>query len=333
MKKKFFSLGAKEVVFIVAPLVIVAIVICVAWGRMLTIAINVGLADQSRMVGEKVAYEARITSESPVAALESLADAIKSNPNKANVTVLLKSIAAHYPQCIEFYYSTATPHKKGGWLITNNDWNVPDDFEHAERPWFTGAAAANGKLFYGEPFISQPSGKLCISYSIAVYSAQNEFLGVAACDLLLTNLEEAVANIKFSENSRINIVDSNGRYLTHKDPSYVLAKNYFDETNLDKKSYNAKTYLDGTQKAFVKDDCFFSVKQIENSSWFAIVEGPVSDFSSRLAAPFYMMILVTVLLILGIVVFNGNLINSTRLKEAKLSEQLISETQNLFVAA
>ena len=333
MKKKFFSLGAKEIVFIVAPLVIVAVVICVAWGRMLSLAINVGLADQSRMVGERVAYEARIASESPAVALESLADSIKANPNKANVSSLLKSFAAHYPQCIEFYYSTATPHKKGGWLITNNDWDVPDDFEHAERPWFTGAAAAKGKLFYGEPFISQPSGNLCISYSIAIYDAKNEFLGVAACDLLLKNLEEAVANIKFSENSKINVIDAQGRYLTHKDPSYVLAKNYFDETHLDKKAYNAKTYLDGTQKAFVKNDYFFSVKQIENSSWFAIVEGPVSDFSSQLAGAFYGMIAITVFLILGIVVFNGNIINSTRVKEAKLSEQLISETHNLFVAA
>lgn len=333
MKNKFFSIGAKEIAFILAPIVIVAIVICMAWARMLNLAINVGLADQARLVSEKVSYEARMSAEPPANVLESLAQAIKANPTRNNVSALLKAVAPYYPQCIEFYYATAIPHKNGGWLITNDDWEAPADFEYAERSWYTGAVATKGKIFCSEPYISKSNGTLCVTYSIALYNARNEFLGITACDLLLTKLEEAVEGIKFSANSKIHVLDGDGRYLTHKDTSYVLEKNYFDETHLDKKKYNAKTYLDGIQKAFVKNGHFFSVRKIENSSWFVVVEGPISDFSGQLAKPFYMMIVITVLLILGIVIFYGKIITSTRVKEAELSEKLISETQNLFVAA
>ncbi|MBO4385762.1 MAG: hypothetical protein J5817_01970 [Treponema sp.] len=333
MKKKPFPIGYKEIVFILAPIVVVAIVICMAWARMLNLAINVGLANQSRLVGEKVSYEARMDSEPPAAALESLAQSIKANPTKKNISDLLKAFANYYPQCIEFYYSTATPHKNGGWLITNDDWEAPADFEYAERLWYTGAVAAKGKIYYTEPYISKSNGKLCITYSIAIYDARNEFIGITACDLLLDKLEEAVANINFSKNTSIHVLDADGRYLTHKDPSYVLEKNYFEETHLDKKVYNAQSYLDGIQKAFVKNGYFFSVKQIENSSWFAVVEGPISDFSGQLAKPFFIMIAITALLIIGIVIFYGKIITSTRVKEAELSEKLLSETQNLFVSA
>ncbi|MBO7613638.1 MAG: hypothetical protein J6S81_07490, partial [Treponema sp.] len=89
MKNKFFAIGAKEILFILAPIVIVAIVICMAWARMLNLAINVGLADQARLVSEKVSYEARIASEPPAVALESLAQAIKANPTKKNISDLL----------------------------------------------------------------------------------------------------------------------------------------------------------------------------------------------------------------------------------------------------
>ena len=58
-----------------------------------------------------------------------------------------------------------------------------------------------------------------------------------------------------------------------------MNENYFD--NIPFASYTKASYLDGTAKAFVEKDKFFGVRQIQNTDWFIITQGPITDFSGE----------------------------------------------------
>ena len=75
------------------------------------------------------------------------------------------------------------------------------------------------------------------------------------------------------------IVTISYNVLANSNPSAIMNENYFDSAPFI--SYTKASYLDGTAKAFIEKDKFFGVRQIQNTDWFIITQGPITDFSGE----------------------------------------------------
>ena len=335
MKKKLIQITPKQFVLSALPLFVIGSYVFWSFNAIVGQLLQKVISGQTEALVEKVEYEVRASFEPPANALNTLVSAIEKSENRSQSSIyaLVKSTGEMYPQAAAFYFSTAESVAGNGYLAMSDDWQAPRGWSQLDRPWYTGAVKAAGQMYASDMYQNARFGAVCISFSRAVYDERRNLIGVAGFDIPLDELSKATDSLRISNNGYINVLDAKGVFLTNKDTSFIMTKNYFDLTSLDTRKYPASVYLDGKAKCFTQGKSFFAVRKIGESPWFAVVEGPVSDFTGR--ARFYMtaIIIISLILIWGGVVFNVLVMNNLRKKERGLGEKMFAETQNLVVAA
>ena len=333
MKKKFLSLSFKQILQIVLPLAIIAIYTCTSFTYLVNVIIKRNTVKVAEELTKQIEYEVRLQFEPPVFAVNTLGFALSKSQEYDDVLNLLQATAMQYPQCEIFYFGTMNKIADGGSLILSTDEELPDDFDHTNRDWFLNAVEEGGGVYISEPYVSASSKTVCLTFSRLVFNEDGEEVGVVAADLVLNNLSDVISSLELSKHSVVNIVDRQGLYLTNKDSSKLLKDNYFSDTKIDKKKYDYLNYFDGIDKAFIQGSNFYAVRKIGVTQWFAVIEGPISDFTGTSKMWFSIIESITCILILANVAYIGAHMNNTKVKEDKVSEKLLSETQNLAVAA
>ena len=197
--------------------------------------------------------------------------------DRGAMKAVIQSMGKDLPGDTLLYYATAEQIWEGGTLISHSGWEAPGDFDMQSRLWHKNAVNNRNKLCYTEPFNDVNTGKIIVTISYNVLDNSGKLIGVSAFDIVLDALSDAVKNIQLSKNSNINLITREGLYLTNNNPAAIMNENYFD--NIPFASYTKASYLDGTAKAFVEKDKFFGVRQIQNTDWFIITQGPITDFS------------------------------------------------------
>jgi hypothetical protein len=261
---------------------------------------------------------------------------VQENHEEESLSRVMKGIASDLPEGTLFYYATyISRFKKDGFFINSLDWRPDDDWDPSTRTWFKEAVENNGKFTFTEPYVDDRTGKVCATFSQAVMSSKGFTLGVAGMDVLLDELTDLVSKTSISKNSNIYIVLSDGRYLTNPDNSKIMNDSYFNDHGslLNDAGYPIEKYLDGTQKSFIYKKRFYAVCPIGISPWFVIVDGPVSDFNAAFNRNLF--VILCLLLVLGGLSawVNMAILGSMRKKERELSNNLLTETQNLSVSS
>ena len=150
-------------------------------------------------------------------------------------------------------------------------------------------------------------------------------------DYSVTELIEHFNSLGLTDNTNINILDKDGKYITRYNQRVAKSGNYFEDSAL--KQYTPAEYLDGEAKSFVTRKHFFAVRKIGQSDFFVIIEGPMADYTNQLSGLFNIILIVTIILIFGCLLFFAFIINRTNTKEKDISDKLIAETQNLAVSS
>lgn len=177
------------------------------------------------------------------------------------------------------YYATYEQIWDGGTLISHTGWEAAPDFDMQSRLWHQNAVKNQNKVCYTEPFTDVNTGKIIVTLSYRVLDNNGKLIGVSAADIVLDALSEAVKDINLSESSSVNIVTSNGLFITNDDFSAIMQKNYFDIAGIS--SYTKSSYFNDEAKAFIEGGKFYGVHKIEGTDWFIVAEGPSSDFSGE----------------------------------------------------
>ena len=333
IKEKLFSLSFSQILQIVLPLALIAVYTCCSFTYMVNVIIQKNTVRVANELNRQVEYEVRLQFEPPVFAVNTLGFALAKSQEYDYILNLLQATAFQYPQCEVFYYGSIKKVDDGGLFILSNDDQVPEGYDHTQRDWFVNALEEGGGVYISEPYVSASSSTVCLTFSRLVFDEDGEEVGVVATDLVLSNLSDVISALELSPNTVVNIVDRQGLYLTNKDATKLMKVKYFDDSEIDKKKYDYLNYLDGIEKSFVQGNRFYAVRKIGVTQWFAVIEGPISDFTGTARMWFFIVETVTVILILSNVVYNGHKMNKTKLKENSVSAKLLSETQNLAVAS
>ena len=209
----------------------------------------------------------------------SLSDGITYLEPREKIGDLVNGMGKNMIENTMLYYATYENLWEGGALFTSIGWMPPPDFDMKSRLWHQNAVKDQTKVCYTEPYVDANTGLLNITLSYRVLDKNGKLIGIAAADIVLDALSEAVRNIKLSSNSKIHIITKEGLYLTNDDSASIMTANYFDEVQIHKIS--KEDYLDGNPKAFTEKDSFYGVCPIENTEWFIVVEGPTTDFSGE----------------------------------------------------
>ena len=209
----------------------------------------------------------------------SLSDGITYLEPREKIGDLVNGMGKNMIENTMLYYATYEQLWEGGALFTSIGWMPPPDFDMKSRLWHQNAVKDQTKVCYTEPYVDANTGLLNITLSYRVLDKNGKLIGIAAADIVLDALSQAVRDIRLSTNSKIHIITKEGLYLTNDDSASIMTANYFDEVQIHKIS--KEEYLDGNPKAFTEKDSFYGVCPIENTEWFIVVEGPITDFSGE----------------------------------------------------
>ncbi len=242
----------------------------------------------------------------------SLSDGITYLEPREKIGDLVNGMGKNMIDNTMLYYATYEQLWEGGALFTSIGWVPPADFDMQSRLWHKNAVKDQTKVCYTEPYVDANTGLLNITLSYRVLDRNGKLIGIAAADIVLDALSEAVEKIKLSSNSKIHIITKDGLYLTNDDSASIMTANYFDDVKFNKVS--REEYLDGNPKAFTEIDSFYGVCPIENSEWFIVVEGPIADFSGEYQKLFIYTILG--LMVIAIIMITIFLLLSSRVSKS-----------------
>ena len=227
--------------------------------------------------------------------VKTISKVVPALDNREQIRAVIENLGAGLPSETLLYYATAEQLWEGGTLISHSGWEASSDFDMQSRLWHKNAINNTNKICYTEPFNDVNTGKIIVTVSYRVFDKSGRVMGVAAFDIVLDALSEAVRNISLSPNSKIHIVTKDGLYITNERSSAIMNENYFDSASF--KTYTKSEYLNGITKSFAEGGKFYGVHPIENTDWFIVAEGPISDFAAE-----FERIIMQVLLVLVVIV-------------------------------
>ena len=229
-----------------------------------------------------------------------------------------------------FYYTPLNPAKGQSKLLSNIDWDYPDDIVWSERIWFVEAVKNKGKTTYSTPYVDANTGELCVTISQTVCNRAGEVKGVVGCDILLDKLISVINDIQISKNSKLDLITSDGYFLTNDVPEYIMQMNWKDVTTY-KKDFDA--WLNGETQTYLDNKYYYAVCKIGSAPWFVVIEGPVRDFKGTLSNVIIVFEILMIAFSIIVSIFNINTIRKMRKDEQDLSAQLFEEAQSLVVSA
>ncbi len=173
----------------------------------------------------------------------------------------------------------------------------------------------------------------CISFTRAIYNSQRQMVGITGFDIGLDGIAEAVKDINISPNGTFCIIDTDGRYVTSDNQAYVMDEKhlFFEPLGMTFDEADKKYFTGGD--AVIEGSRYYVAKAIGITPWFVAAYGPMSDFTGTINFWARFIIGVIIVMILANVVWNGYSQTKTNVKESKVSGQLVTEVQNLVVAA
>ena len=229
-----------------------------------------------------------------------------------------------------FYYASTTSIQKGGLFVHSENWVPPKDWDQTTRDWFKIALKNPDELNYTSPYVDSTTGELAITISKAIKDTHGKVKGVVACDILLSRLVNLFDEIQISKHGQINMIDKDGNYMTHKDPSKIMNANYLKETSY---KGDIKEWMNGEKKTLVTKKNYYAVCQIAQAPWFIVIEGPLKDFKGQLSNVIIIFEIALIIFSILASIYNINVIRKMRMGEQELGKSLFEETQNLVVSA
>ncbi len=224
------------------------------------------------------------------------------NEDREQIRSVVKSMGRNMIEETLLSYATYEQIWDGGALISHTGWEAPETFDMQSRAWHQNAVKNHDKVCYTEPFTDVNTGKIIVTLSYRVLDDNGKQLGVAAADIVLDALSEAVKDINLSKNSKVNIINSEGLYITNNDFSAIMNDNYFNDTKF--VSYTKSSYLDGKSKSFMENQKFYGVQQIKGTNWFIVADGPMSDFSSSYMHMIMVVFGILLIIVIGLILMD-----------------------------
>lgn len=179
----------------------------------------------------------------------------------------------------------------------------PADWRPTQRGWY--AEGKDQETFVGtEPYVDATTNELCVTFVRSVNLANGEF-GVAAIDVFLTDLQEAVNALTPMKTGGSMVIDGD----------YIIS--YFDaELNGTLVSESGSTYLEQV-KSYVESgstdvititqptngiDYYVAASSIPGTSWTLISSVPVDDVMAE-SNRFMMMAMIAMVIVIALITF------------------------------
>lgn len=216
---------------------------------------------------------------------------------------------AYIPDAGLPYSKKASPYvmreADGGYISSD----IAETYDYEERNWYK-LPVETGKPRWSAPF-REINGSLITSYSGLLYNRHDIPFAVYALDISISALSDSLQSNRPYPNSELAIIDSEGRYIAHKESGAVLSVSADslarrdNVKNVDQVVEDIKAGIRGHQK-FQKNgrDYYIYYAPIEKNGWTVTLELPCAELKGSYQTMFRTLIVVMVLVIILLVLIS-----------------------------
>ena len=217
-----------------------------------------------------------------------------------SVAGYLNDIKGILPNTLDLYFTNNIMwNKPGGFAAFAGGWIPEDDWDNTQRPWFTAAKKAQGKIAFDEPYVDSDTGDVIITLSMTVFNSQGADIGVAADDVAVNVMRERINSTRGFPGQEMYIINADGLFITHEDISAVMEKDFFKELNFD----TYRTSVLGSAEFFKIDkDVFIYSSAIPHTGWILVSTIPSSVIFDEINSLILRLIILSIAM-LAVVVF------------------------------
>ncbi|KDR95680.1 methyl-accepting chemotaxis protein [Peptoclostridium litorale DSM 5388] len=169
------------------------------------------------------------------------------NFDEHSAAEIIKSIQNSNSNFISTYVGLAD-----GRMYLSPEEEIPEGYDPTQRPWYKDAVSNSSGVVWTDAYHDAFSGKLIVTAAKAVVGSSGNIVGVVAVDIDLTSLSGQLSQTTVGRQGTINVLDSNGITLAHRDSSLIgtdMATNlgFWEDVKSNESGFSRYVY-DGHEK-------------------------------------------------------------------------------------
>lgn len=222
--------------------------------------------------------------------------------------------------------------KAGGYAVFSQPWDVPEDWDNTERPWFVAAKKEQGgDAVYSRPYEDALTGATILDISANVYDADGKDIGVISESITLEALELMLRRASFLELQEVYLIDSDGVFIIAPALNVAAGTSLFEAFGLGK--YRDRILSSGTFSVSDQDTTIYS-SAIPSAGWFVVSivpEGTIFSYvNERLMGMFLTPMLVIFFMLLVVLISLMFIIRHE--SQGKLTAERLTREKSRFIA-
>ncbi|MCL1941086.1 MAG: ATP-binding protein [Synergistaceae bacterium] len=220
----------------------------------------------------------------------------------------------------------------GGYAVFSRPWEITEDWNNTERPWFIAAKKTQGRrIAYSKPYIDAITGDIILDISINVNDEGGNDIGVVSQSITIEALSAMLRNAASLEEQQVFLIDSDGIYVVDPDNNMTARGDFFQEYGLEE--YRDIILSAGNFSAAVNDMMVYS-SSIPTAGWFVVSMIPDDKIFSSVNDHIISIFLTPMLIIffMLLVVLISLLIIIRRESTDKLTAERITREKDYFIA-
>ncbi len=222
------------------------------------------------------------------------------------IQAVVETHASGRQELLNLYCGT----KDSRFIQSNLEAEIPEGYDPVERGWYK-QAAESGTVVVTDPYCDALTGKMCATVAAPVY-IDDELVGVIGLDVTLGTVTELTGSINYDEGVYGFLVDSSGKYISHKNKEYEPT----EETTvsvmdiLPKLGEMMQEAERGIKKLTDYDGsmCYFALSEIDGCGWELGVVVPEADVMGSLVTMLVISVVTALVVMVFVAVFMTGLI-------------------------
>ena len=223
------------------------------------------------------------------------------NKSDQEILTYLKSLLNNNDEFFSVYYGTDYNE-----MINASGWQMPEDFDLRERPWYEKAINNNDEVVYTKAFINASQDDIIVTVAAPVYSNNDgNLLGVVAGDVSISTIISYVEEQSSIDEGFCMLVDSQDQILAHPNIDYDLKQGL---PSLNQK-YKAKINRDNLRGIELKNitenkqEGFLTYTKIKNTEWILASFIPLENYTESFTQLFRSFLVAFITSLMVVLIF------------------------------
>jgi len=211
----------------------------------------------------------------------------------------LSNISKRFPEmAILYFFNNYKWNSPNGFYASSHEYFPSDDWDNMNRPWYINAKNSQGKPAFSEPYIDDDTGDIIISISIAVYDKDKKDIGVAAADILVTDIISLIGKNRIMPHQEIFLLNIDGIYITHTKKAAIMKNNFFTDYSLENYQNNI---ISSSLFSSFESDLFIYSAIISSADWILVSIIPKAEIFSEINIFLMRMTFISFVILAGII--------------------------------